>query len=207
MKIKQWGLALVLLLPGGIAAAQEQSAQQAQPSALSEAARRSRDQKKDEAKPARVWDNDNIPKTPGNISVVGQSSDAAAAESPAENGEHAANPPAADQAAVTPAPAAPSTEKSAQEQAATLSELTSAKGQLQSRQKDLDILQRKFSLDQQTYMSKPDYASDKAGAAKMKQEETEVGAIKQDVADLQKKVDALQAKLDSAKGNTPSKSQ
>jgi peptidoglycan hydrolase CwlO-like protein len=56
-------------------------------------------------------------------------------------------------------------------------------------------------------MSKPDYASDKAGAAKIKQEETEVGAIKQDVADLQKKVDALQAKLDSAKGNTPSKSQ
>lgn len=206
MRIIQWGLALVLLVPGGIAAAQEQPAQQPQASALAEAARRTRDQKKDQAKPAHVWDNDNIPNSPGNISIVGQGSAASAAESPAGNGGSAANPPSTDQAA-TPATAGPSAEKSAEEVSALQAELDNAKDQLKSLQKDLDILQRKFTLDQQMYMGKPDYSSDKAGAAQIKQEETEVAAKTREVADSQKKADELQKKLDAAKANTPSKSQ
>jgi peptidoglycan hydrolase CwlO-like protein len=45
------------------------------------------------------------------------------------------------------------------------------------------------------YLSKPEHENDKEGAAQMQDEEDQISAKQQEVADAQKKVDELQAKL------------
>ncbi|HKT89292.1 MAG TPA: hypothetical protein VJQ59_12695, partial [Candidatus Sulfotelmatobacter sp.] len=47
----------------------------------------------------------------------------------------------------------------------------------------------------QTFYSNPNYSSDTQGADKLKNEQSEIDAEKQEVDDLQKNVDALAAKL------------
>lgn len=183
MKIACWGLGILLVLPLGVAG-QQQSTQQSQADPVAEAARRAREQKKDQAKPARVWDNDDIPKTNG-VSVVGETSpDVAAA--PATGTGNGATP------ATTPA-AAPA---AAAENAATISaSLATAKEHLKSVQTDLDILKRKYVLDQQMYLSNPQHESNTSGASQLKDEEDQIAAKQQEVADAQAKVNELQAKL------------
>ena len=73
------------------------------------------------------------------------------------------------------------------------------RAQLQTAKADLDILQRKFNLDSQTYYGKPDYAADKEGAASIDAEKGQVEAKQQEVADAQMKVDQLEAKLSNAR--------
>ena len=177
MKIALWGLGILLVMPLGAVAGQEQSTQQSQADPVAEAARRAREQKKDQAKATHVWNDENIPKTNG-VSVVGE--DSAAGVGAGTNGA----------AAAVAGPGAPA------ENAATVSaELNSAKEHLKSLQTDLDILQRKYVLDQQMYLSKPEHENDKEGAAQMQDEEDQIAAKQQEVADAQKKVDELQAKL------------
>jgi hypothetical protein len=76
MKSAWQSLAILLLLPIGSAAGQpspqQQQGQQNDSSSIADAARRSREQKKEQAKSAKVWDNDTIPKKPGELSVIGQ---------------------------------------------------------------------------------------------------------------------------------------
>ena len=75
MSITRWNPLLLLLLsiaipagiPMGIAAAQSQT----QGDALADAARRAQADKKNEASGKKVWTTDNIPRTPGDISIVG----------------------------------------------------------------------------------------------------------------------------------------
>jgi len=71
MKIALWGLGILLVMPLGGVAGQEQSTQQSQADPVVEAARRAREQKKDQAKATHVWNDENIPKTNG-VSVVGE---------------------------------------------------------------------------------------------------------------------------------------
>jgi uncharacterized coiled-coil protein SlyX len=151
---------------------------------VAEAARRAKEQKKSQPKPKQVWTNDNIPKNPGAISVVGQ------AEQPEQQ------PPAPDE---NPKPA----EKAAAPSDASglLKQLADAKARLASLQTELDLLQRTSALDQQSYYGKPGYADDKEGKAKLdalsKQVEakrTEVQAAEQEVAQIQAKVTALEPK-------------
>ena len=78
MKIARWGIGLTLILASGLAAGQQtnqQATQQPVDTSLADAARRARDQKKDQAKSTHVWNDDNIPKTAG-VSVVGETSGA-----------------------------------------------------------------------------------------------------------------------------------
>ncbi|MGB0034787.1 MAG: hypothetical protein WBP79_04855 [Candidatus Acidiferrales bacterium] len=205
MRLARWGSVILLVLPVGIAAAQQQqpppppASQQEQPQSVGEAARRAREQKKDQAKGGRVWDNDNIPKTPSTVSVVGQGATPEGAAAPAA-GDAAAAPAASDQAAsgaAAPAAAAPA-DNADKEKTAIESELSAAKELLQSVQKDLDIASRQYSLDQQQFNTKPNYASDREGAAKLADEASQVEAKRQQVADAQKRVDELTAKLKSA---------
>ena len=81
--------AIVLIPANGLCQQQEQptTAPAAQPQAkqedsLAAAARRSREQKKDATKPAKVFDNDNIPTT-GGVSTVGNATPSGAANAPA----------------------------------------------------------------------------------------------------------------------------
>jgi hypothetical protein len=196
--IAKWVAVLLLASPPGLAAAQQSSqpqpAQQQsqgqeesqQQDPLAAAARRAREQKKDQPRPAKVWDNDNIPKSPEQISILGE---------PAPSSENAAKP--ADQSA------APSAAKEPEESAASIEErkaalqkeLDQAKAHLKSVTTDLDIASRTYQLDQQTFYSNPNYSSDTQGADKLKNEESDIDAKKQEVADLQKNVDDLTSKL------------
>jgi hypothetical protein len=208
MRIAPWGFVVLLLSPVGIAVAQQQqdqappqpaqqsqSGEQQRQDPVAAAARRTREQKKDQPKAARVFDNDNIPATPGGVNVVGQSAPAAG---------DSANPPTADQGA-TPASIPPNAANAgtAPDSAGLSTELNTAKEHLQSLQKDIDILQRTLTLDQQMFLIKPDHDSDRAGAAKLKDEQDQIADKQQEAADAQKKVDDLQAKLAAAGSGSP----
>jgi len=178
---------ILLVSPLGAASAHAQqqtssSPDQQQTDPLAAAARRAQEKKKDQPKPAKVWDNDNIQSTPGNVNVVGQT---------AAPGENAENPPVAEQQSATPA--------TPEEKAALEGEVSSTKAQLESMKTDLDILQRKYALDQQTYYGKTGYASDKAGAAALADEKSQIDAKQAELADAQKKLDDMQAKLGEPK--------
>lgn len=193
MRIAQWGLMILLVSPLSSAAARPQQASSSdQPAAsgqqesLADAARRAQEQKKSQPKAAKVWDNDTIPAVPGNVNVVGQSGESTGAQAPAA--------PEAGQK-----PSGPATPE---QKAAIESDLNSAKANLESLKTDLDIAQRKYAMDEQSYMGKPDYSKDKAGAAALKDEKDQIDAKQQEIADAQKKIDDLQAQLDAANSET-----
>jgi hypothetical protein len=191
MKLAKWGLATLLASPLAIAPAvpaqSQDTAQSGQQDSLAAAARRAREEKKEEPKAARVWDNDNIPSAPGAVSVVGDTSsasDAAASDQGAQNQKQAANSNDKDKAA-----------KSA--------EIDSDNHELSSLKTDLDISERKLVLDQQMYYGKPDYSSDKAGAAALKDEQDQIALKQQAIDDLQKKIDALGSQVPTTSDNPP----
>jgi DNA repair exonuclease SbcCD ATPase subunit len=184
MRIVRWGLAILLVVPGGIAAAQQEQ----QPQTLADAAKRSREQKKDQPKATHFWDNDTVPKSPNAVSVVGQASTASA---PAEERTATPSVGAGAAAPASDANAANNSNDSAQAKA----ELSDAKESLKKLKDELDLLTRQYNLDQQSHYGKPDYASDTAGADKLKSEESQVEAKKQEVAEAQKKADEAQAKV------------
>lgn len=190
MKIARWGLGILLVMPlSGVAGQQQssqQSTQQAPVDRVAEAARRAREQKKDETKAPHVWNNDDIPKTNG-VSVVGETP-AAGADAPAGDAAKGANPAAA------PA-VAPNSGAASEKTGAIATELAAANDNLKSLKTDLDIAQRKYGLDQQSYLSNPDHANDNAGATALKDEEDQIAAKQQEIADAQKKIDEIQARL------------
>ncbi len=194
MRIAKWGLVILLISPLGVASAQQQPpppsdqpAASGQQESLADAARRAQEQKKDQPKAAKVWDNDSIPSAPANISVVGQSG---GSDNPAAAGNQPAKPAETGQQgnpAATP-----------EKKADVEGQIIAAKDLLASLKNDLDIAQRKYSLDQQTYYGKTGYASDKEGTAALADEKSEIDAKQQEIADAQKKLDDLQAQLNAA---------
>jgi hypothetical protein len=181
MKIVRWSIGLLLILPFALSAAQQgnqQSTQQPTSTALVDAARRTREQKKEQPKPVRVWNDDDVPKNNG-VSVVGQTSEGASAATGGNN-------PGAAPAPVT------------ENLTGVAAELATAKEHLKSLQTDLDILQRKSALDEQMYLSKPEYQNDKEAAAGLKGEQDKVAALQAEIVEEQKKVDQLQAKLSAS---------
>lgn len=192
MKMAQWTLMILLASPLASAAARQP--QQAPPSdqssaggqqqgnSVAEAARRAKEQKKEQPKAsaAHSWDNDTIPATPGGINVVGQPGEAGAAPAAAGAGQQ---------------PPAPIT---AEQKAAIQANLDSAKAKLESLKTDLDIATRKYALDEQMYMGKPDYQKDKEGAAALQAEKDDIAAKQQEIADAEKQIQDLQAQADAA---------
>lgn len=104
------------------------------------AARKAREQKKDQPKPARVFDNDNIP-THGGVSAVGSTPEGESSEG------GAAAEPGGDQAAgKTAAPPSGNDEKAWRERFARL------RKKMEQDQADLEIMQRELGvLDVQYY--------------------------------------------------------
>jgi hypothetical protein len=201
MKIAYWGLGILLVMPmGGVAG--QQSTQQAQADPVAEAARRAREQKKDEAKPSHVWNNDDIPKTNG-VSVVGETA-AAGADASAGDAGNAGNSTAGSTTGTTtgtangaaPAAGAAAGQGAGSEKTGAIAaELAAAKEHLQSLQTDLDIAQRKYVLDQQTYLSNPQHENDATGGAALKDEEDQIAAKQQEIIDAGKKIEEIQARL------------
>jgi len=195
MRIACSGLLVLLALPVGMASAQQQQQPpQQQADSIAEAARRAREQKKEQPKPAKVWDNDTMPTKPGGINVVGPSS---------PNSDASGNPPAANAQAsggtsekgTAEAGTAKGGSKSASDVKALQASLAAAKDQLQAVKTELDILQRKYTLDSQMYYGKPNYAADADGAAKLADAKSQIDAKQQEVDAAQKKVAQLEEEL------------
>src|ERR1700735_4833176 len=193
MKIARWGLGILLVMPLGQQQSSQQSTQQGPADPVAEAARRAREQKKDETKAPHVWSNDDIPKTNG-VSVVGETP-AAGADAATGDAASGANPAAVAAGAPNGDAAAPAQGAVPEKTGAIARELSAANEHLKSLKTDLDIAQRKYALDQQTYLSNPDHANDNAAAAALKDEEDQMAAKQQEIADQQKKVDEIQARL------------
>ena len=73
--------------------------------------------------------------------------------------------------------------------------MNAAKERLKQLTADLDLLSRQYNLDQQSYFGKPDYSKDTDGAEKLRSEQSQVEAKRQEVADAQKQMDEAQGKL------------
>lgn len=188
MRMGRWNLRLLVLagtvVTGGMAVGIASARPRQQSDSLAEAARRAQAEKKSDTS-QKVWTNENIPTAPGMISIVGT------ADTPTATAN-------ASGAAATPATPASNAKKAAdtdQKRGSIQTELDAAKLDLNTVTTDLDILTRKQILNSQSYYSKPDYASDTDGAAQLKDEQDEVDAKKQQVADAQKKVNDLQDQL------------
>jgi hypothetical protein len=185
MRIAHWGLIILLVLSLETASAQQQQqtsspSDQQQSDSLAAAARRAQDQKKDQKKAAKVWDNDNIPSTPGAVSVVGATPPPADANATVDNAS--ANPPADGSASNT----AGTPDKPAEHV-----DVGAMQAQLKTLKNELDILQRKYTLDQQTYYGTTNYAADKAGAAALQDEKAQIDAKQQEIDGIQKTLDNL----------------
>ena len=92
--------------------------------------------------------------------------------------------PAQPAAADTPANPASEDEKSR----ALLKQRVALKGKIKDAQSYLDLLQREFQLDQDTFYSSPDYSNNTSGKAKL-------DAMKQQISDKQQELDRLKAQL------------
>jgi hypothetical protein len=186
MRIARWAFTISLIAP--LAAVSAQAQDQQQDNSLAAAARRTQEKKAQQAdstKPAKVWDNDNLPDKPGAINVVGPDQSAAPA------GNNATNQPAEANAA-TP-----------EDKSAVQGDLLSAKARIEELKADLDVMQRKYALDQQTYYGKTNYAADKSATAALASEKADVDAKQEEVAKAQKQVAELQSKLDAASTEKP----
>jgi hypothetical protein len=173
-------LALSAILAGALlpvaVLAQSQDSQ-----SVAEAARRARAQKKTTDKPvAKVIDDDTLVVKKGDVQ-------SAAAEVPKVPGS--ADAPAQPASGDTSANAPGSQNASDDEKArALLKQRVALKEKIKDAQSDLDLLQREFQLDQDTFYSSPDYANNTSGKAKL-------DAMKQQIADKQQELDRLKSEL------------
>jgi hypothetical protein len=164
-------------------AACSQPAQAHQDQSVADAARQARAAKKNAAaKPARVISDEDI---------------AVKSMKPGAEGLHVGSAPMSD--AVPPAPAAvaaveaadaaaAAAETNPQAKAGESPEIARAKQEVAEFEKQLNLLQRGFALDQDSYYSKPDYAADRDGKAKLDAEQ-------QHIRDKQQELDRAKARL------------
>lgn len=159
---------------------------------VAEAARRAREKKKDSAKPAKVITDETLDVKKGDVqnAVAEEPKIAGAPEAARESANGAANPAAAD--AKTQAA---KDEKLKKEIARVKDELKDALG-------DLELLQRENRLDQDTYYSEPNFASNTAGKQKLDEEQQKISDKRQEIDRLKAKLSDLQKSL----GESPSSS-
>jgi hypothetical protein len=184
MKNAYWSwpiLIVALSAAAGTAGAQaqqssSQSTSQTAPKSdsVADAAKRTKEQKKTEPKATHVWNNDNIPKQGEGLNVIGN----------------------ADQT-----PARPDDQSSQGQQmtpqvaAAYQSAIQQLKDRVTALSQDLDIAQRKLSLDSDMYYGKTNYQDDKLGKAALDNESADVKAKKDQLAQAQGALAAAQARL------------
>ena len=161
-----------VLLPAA-AFAQSQDTQ-----SVAEAARRAREQKKAQAKPAKVITEDDVKPAAQSNPATPASPDAATA--PGTPAQPASSTASTSAASSSPAPDAKDQKDS--------KEVTELKAQIKQVQGDFDLLQREQSLEQDKYYSNTDYVHDTAGKAKLE-------VLKRQVIDKQQELERLKARL------------
>ena len=179
-----------------------QDNQDQQSQSVADAARRARAAKKNAAaKPAKVISDDDI--NPRNVK-------------PGAEGLNVGSQPKSD--AAPPAPGAiaaveaadaanAAAEKNPPVTAGESPEIARAKEQVVEVKKQLDLLQRGFTLDQDSYYSKPGYADDKTGKAKLDAEQQQINDQQQELDRAQTHLAELQeawnAKKHASAGRSP----
>lgn len=164
----------VTLLPAA-ASAQSQDSQ-----SVAEAARKARAQKKNTEKTPKVITDETLDVKKGDVQ-------SATAEQPRMPG--APEAPAQPAAGATNAPTKDSKNVSENDKArAALKERVALKEKIKEAQSDLDLLQREYQLDQDSFYSSPDYAKNTSGKDKL-------DALKQQISDKQQDLEQLKAKL------------
>ncbi len=176
-----------LCLTGMSNAALAQSQSDSAPS-VAEAARRAREQKKHDAKPVHTFTNEDLPPAPPSSSSSMSSTASPSKSEDVVTGEKDKREAPATAAPVTPA----NDEQSKQKKTENAATLERAKKQLALAEKELDVMQRKFALDSDSFYSQGDFASDQEGKAaldaeaqQMNDKKNAVEALKAHVAELQ----------------------
>jgi hypothetical protein len=159
-----------------------------------EAARRMRAAKavkdsKEVGKQEAVWNDDNIPRIPRDITVVGH---ADATSGSALGADGSAAPPADAKVPGADAKSAAAV-AAAQADASNREELTRLRERAADLERDADLQQRHFELDQNQISQNPDFGNDHAGQAKLKSEAGDVQAKHQQVDDVKRKIRDLEA--------------
>jgi hypothetical protein len=169
-------------LPAG--AAPRQGQDQSQTDSVAEAARKARDKKKTATKSPKVISDDDLDRRnfqPGQdgLNVGGPP-------------KLETEPPSAEAVAAAEASDAAAEKGAAKKAADEDAELARLKGQLTTAEKDLDLAKRELALDQDAYLSKPDYANDTASKAKLDTEKQQISDMQQGVEKLKTRVAALE---------------
>ena len=168
------------LLPAA-ALAQSQDTQ-----SVAEAARRARAHKKNTEKPAKVITEETLDVKKGDVqsATAEQLRIPGSPETPAQPAAGAANAqgPASGDAQGSKNPSEDEKGRAA------LKERVALKEKIKDKQSDLDLLQREYQLDQDSYYSSPDYAKNTSGKEKL-------DAMKQQISNKQQELDQLKARL------------
>ena len=151
---------------------------------VAEAARRAREKKKDSAKPAKVITDDTLDVKKGDVQ-------SAVAEEPKIPGADAANQPGNR----ATNPATTDAQRQAAKDEKLRKEIAAVKEQLKEALGDLDLLQRENRLDQDTYYSQPNFASDAAGKQKLDDQQHKMSGKRQEIDRLKGKLADLQRSL------------
>jgi hypothetical protein len=158
------------------AVAQSQDSQ-----SVAEAARKARAKKKNSEKPAKVITDDTLDVKKGDVQ-------SAVAEEPRIPGsQETSAQPNAEGSANAPAQG-PRNASDGEKVRTTLKERVALKEKIKDAQSDLDLLQREYQLDQDSYYSKVDYDKDTAGKDKL-------DAEKQQISEKQQELEKLKAQL------------
>ncbi len=159
------------LLPSA-AFAQSQDSQ-----SVAEAARRARAQKKNTEKSPKVITDETLDVKKGDVQN-------ATAEQPKIPG----TPETSAQPASGASAAQPPKNASDDKARAALKERVALKEKIKEAQSDLDLQQREYKLDEESFYSSPDYAKNTSGKEKL-------DAMKQQITDKQQELDQLKARL------------
>ncbi len=189
-------LAALLLFPGGISIghAQDNSATTSgSPSdSLGDAARKARAQKKDSAKPGKVFTNDDMGGLKGTISVVGNG------PGPQASADNTADKTQGKK----PANGDDGKKDASKDEASWRAKFAAARKTLADDSKELDILQREFNLKQQQYYTDPTAALKEQNSREdLNKTQSQIDAKKQTVEKDKQALADLEDELRKAGGN------
>ena len=177
------GIALAMAF---CAVAPQVHANSPQQDSIVEAARKAREQQKDQ-KPVKVYTNEDISQLKGAVSVVGQT--------PAE-------PAPADKAAAATPGKTSAPDETPKDAAAWRKRFADARKTLAADSKELDILQREFNLKQQQFYSDPNVALREQNSRKdLDDTQAQIDAKKADVEKDQQAISDLQDALRKSGGD------
>jgi hypothetical protein len=163
-------------------------AQQDDAPSVAEAARRTRQQKQDTAKPAHVIDNDAIP------SSSAASTGTPASAAPSSDGSTAKSPDSV---------AAPKSEADKADDDKKKADIEALKQEIADKLAKVNLQQRELTLAQDSYLSNPDHEHDKAGKENLDSMQADLTQLQAELTNLRAKLGAFGAPTDEKTPETP----